>query len=62
MKKILTQNKNLLILTQNKNLLMINIFINQPIIYLIFSAYAALIKSFEDFCLAGIEICNANLQ
>ena len=51
------------ILTQNKNLLMINIrIINQPIIYLIFSAYDALIKSFEDFCLAGIEICNANLQ
>ena len=38
------------------------LIINQPIIYLIFSAYAALIKSFEDFCLAGIEICNANLQ
>ena len=35
--------------------------IKQPIIYLIFSVYAALIKFFEDFCLEGIEICNANL-
>ena len=26
--------------------------------YLIFLAYAALIKSSEDFCLEGIEICN----
>ena len=38
------------------------IYIKQPIIYLIFSAYAALIKSSEDFCLEGIEIYNANLK
>ena len=28
----------------------------------IFSLCCFLIKSFEDFCLEGIEICNANLQ
>ena len=44
------------------NLLMYQYIIKRPIIYLIFSAQAALIKSSKDFCLEGKEVCNANLQ
>ena len=50
------------ILTQKTNLLIYKYITKQPTIYLIFLAYVALIKSSEDFCLKGIEICNANLK